>query len=171
MVYGRVDVLLNTAGTRGTGRDVVSNLQRALSANVVGAVAVAEYYKHLLRRSASPRIVFVSPSSHGGDVDARTGAQPPTATLSEHGISRAALKIAIAQIARTYTSERGLEHLKVLGADTSSPATERTWEASRADSSLAAPRAFSSASLVANVAKGQHDDMIGMVVSGDGVSE
>lgn len=173
MVYGHIDVLVNNAVVRPTGRDVVANLRQALSTNVLGAVAVTEYYKHLLRRSASPRIVFVN--STLGSI---TQAASPTSmyyrtNLSEYRVSKAALNMAMVQIAKTYAEEgNGLEKLKVFGADPGPSHAEPLGPQGtpkRSTGSIATTAV--GAIVVADVVKGHHDDQAGRVVGPYGVVE
>lgn len=172
MVYGRLDILVNNAGICPTGRDVVSNLRKALSTNVLGGVAVAEYYKHLLRRSPSPRIVFVSSSlgciSHAADP---TSKYYPT-KFNEYRISKAATNMAMVQTAKTYAEEgRGLEHLKVFGADPGPNVTNLMGEDGRSRLSENLPTPDIGANVIARVVKGEHDDKAGRVIGAYGVSD
>ncbi|MBE7181054.1 MAG: SDR family NAD(P)-dependent oxidoreductase, partial [Terriglobus roseus] len=171
------DVLVNNAGVCPRDRDVVANLRRALDTNVLGAVAVTEYFKHLLRRSAAPRIVFVSSSMgsithaadpHSGHYKAAGGAH-----VNEYRISKAALNMAMVQIAKTYAEGGdGLEDVKVFGADPGPNATNLHGpQRQQRARDMGLPMPDVGASVVADVVKGRHDDKVGRVVGAYGVSE
>ncbi len=60
--YGRLDVLINNAGWLGTGTTLRETYTSTLSVNTVSAACLTDACLPLLKKSAHPRIVFVTSS-------------------------------------------------------------------------------------------------------------
>ncbi|KAF4629530.1 hypothetical protein G7Y89_g8616 [Cudoniella acicularis] len=60
--YGRLDILVNNAGILSKNPIARDNLRDVLAVNLVGPMSVTEAFLPLLRKSTSPRIIFVSSS-------------------------------------------------------------------------------------------------------------
>ena len=60
--YGRLDVLINNAGCLGTGTTLREQYTSMLSVNTVSAACLTDAFLPLMRKSAHPRIIFVTSS-------------------------------------------------------------------------------------------------------------
>jgi NAD(P)-dependent dehydrogenase (short-subunit alcohol dehydrogenase family) len=60
--YGRLDILVNNAGIFSQNPVAREAFREVLAVNCVGAVSVTEAVLPLLRKSESPRLIFVSSS-------------------------------------------------------------------------------------------------------------
>jgi NAD(P)-dependent dehydrogenase (short-subunit alcohol dehydrogenase family) len=60
--YGRLDILVNNAGIFSQNPVAREAFREVLAVNCVGAVSVTEAFLPLLRKSESPRLIFVSSS-------------------------------------------------------------------------------------------------------------
>jgi NAD(P)-dependent dehydrogenase (short-subunit alcohol dehydrogenase family) len=59
--YGRLDVLINNAGVIVTKPcDTLTNLRETFETNAFGPVVVTETFEPLLKKSSSPRLIYVS---------------------------------------------------------------------------------------------------------------
>ncbi len=61
--YNRLDILVNNAGIFSQNPSPRSALREDLAVNTIGAVSVTEAFLPLLRKSSSPRLIFVSSST------------------------------------------------------------------------------------------------------------
>ncbi|KAF2096634.1 putative short chain dehydrogenase/reductase [Rhizodiscina lignyota] len=174
--FGRVDVLLNNAGICLLDPDMLPTLRKTLATNVIGAVAVTEGFKGLLRLSSAPRLVFVTSSmgslTHAADPESPHFRTKSGLEVSEYRISKAALNMAMVQIGKVYPTEgSGLENLKTLGVD---PGLNRTNllgpRIMKSDAAKHLPEPNVGASLIASVVKGEHDDKLGRVVGKSGIN-
>jgi NAD(P)-dependent dehydrogenase (short-subunit alcohol dehydrogenase family) len=128
--YGRLDVLVNNAGTvvdRLATETTAVQMRRTFEVNVFGVVTVIHAMLPLLRASAAPRIVNVSSTTaslgltsggtdFGGDADRRAA----------YSSSKAALNMLTVQYARAFAKEPGLSHIKINSATPGYVATDLT---------------------------------------------
>jgi NAD(P)-dependent dehydrogenase (short-subunit alcohol dehydrogenase family) len=128
--YGRLDVLVNNAGTvvdRLAADTTAVEMRRTFEVNVFGVVTVIHAMLPLLRASAAPRIVNVASTTaslgltsggtdFGGDADRRVA----------YSSSKTALNMLTVQYARAFSKEPGLSHIKINSATPGYVATELT---------------------------------------------
>ena len=60
--YGRLDVLINNAGWLGTGTTLREQYTSVLSVNTISAACLTDAFLPLMKKSAHPRIIFVTSS-------------------------------------------------------------------------------------------------------------
>jgi NAD(P)-dependent dehydrogenase (short-subunit alcohol dehydrogenase family) len=128
--YGRLDVLVNNAGTvvdqLAVGTTAVE-MRCTYEVNVYGVVTVIHAMLPLLRASAAPRIVNVSSTTaslgltsggtdFGGDADRRLA----------YSSSKAALNMLTVQYARAFAKDPDLSHIKVNSVTPGYVATDLT---------------------------------------------
>ena len=170
--HQRLDILVNNAGIckLGRPRDVV---RVVLETNVIGYVNVTDAFLPLLRRSASPRIVFVSSSTgsltHASDPGhalhrAWTGEKEQEPSANEYRASNAARNMLMNQYWVALQKDGFLVH----GADPGLNATNLT-----GDVDSLRKRGASDASVggrrIATVVKGERDADAGRVCGDYGV--
>ncbi|MBO0849259.1 MAG: SDR family oxidoreductase [Pseudonocardia sp.] len=128
--YGRLDVLVNNAGTvvdRLAADTTAVQLRRTFEVNVFGVVTVIHAMLPLLRASAAPRIVNVTSTTaslgltsggtdFGGDADRRMA----------YSSSKTALNMLTVQYARAFAKDPGLSHIKINSATPGYVATDLT---------------------------------------------
>lgn len=108
--FGRLDILCNNAGIFSKNPSARDAVREILAVNVVGVVSVTEAFLPLLRKSAAPRIIFVSSS-----VGSITHASDPTSKYyapmaNEYRASKAALNMLLTQ----YWVKLGKDGFKVV---------------------------------------------------------
>jgi len=128
--YGRLDVLVNNAGTvvdRLAVDTTAAEMRDTFEVNVFGAVTVIHAMLPLLRVSASPRIVNVTSTTaslgltsggtdFGGDSDRRVA----------YSTSKTALNMLTVQYVRAFAKDPGLSHVKMNSATPGYVATDLT---------------------------------------------
>ena len=128
--YGRLDVLVNNAGTvvdRLAADTTAVEMRHTFEVNVFGVVTVIHAMLPLLRASAAPRIVNVASTTaslgltsggtdFGGDADRRVA----------YSSSKTALNMLTVQYARAFSKDAGLSHIKINSATPGYVATELT---------------------------------------------
>lgn len=128
--YGRLDVLVNNAGTvvdRLAERTTAADMRQTYEVNVFGVVAVIQAMLPLLSKSAAPRIVNVSSTTasmsltvggtdFGGDADLRMA----------YSSSKTALNMLTIQYARAFGASGALSHIKINSATPGYTATDMT---------------------------------------------
>ncbi|MCJ1237380.1 hypothetical protein MMC14_005365 [Varicellaria rhodocarpa] len=95
--YDRLDILVNNTGIFSKNPSARNAFREVLAVNCVGAVSVTEAFLPLLRKSAAPRLIFVSSSvgsiTHASDPESRYYA--PSA--NEYRASKSALNMLMIQ--------------------------------------------------------------------------
>jgi NAD(P)-dependent dehydrogenase (short-subunit alcohol dehydrogenase family) len=128
--YGRLDVLVNNAGTvvdRRAADTTRDEMRHTYEVNVFGVVTVIHAMLPLLRASAAPRIVNVSSTTaslgltsggtdFGGDADYRMA----------YSSSKTALNMLTVQYAQAFAKDPGLSHIKINSATPGYTATDMT---------------------------------------------
>jgi NAD(P)-dependent dehydrogenase (short-subunit alcohol dehydrogenase family) len=128
--YGRLDVLVNNAGTvvdRLAVRTTAEEMRQTYEVNVFGAVTVIQRMLPLLSRSPAPRIVNVSSTTaslsltgagtdFGGDAELRMA----------YSSSKAALNMLTLQYASAFGADAALAHIKINSATPGYTATDMT---------------------------------------------
>jgi NAD(P)-dependent dehydrogenase (short-subunit alcohol dehydrogenase family) len=143
-------------------------MRKILATNVVGPMLVTEMFLDLLRKSSSPRIVFVSSSgsslTHAADPKSPYYGSKTGMKSSAYRASKASLNMMLIQ----YDKELREEGFKVMGADPGLVVTNFLDAA--LVKSLGAPGADVGGRTVAEVVKGERDADLGRVVGRYGVS-
>ncbi|WP_432253444.1 SDR family oxidoreductase [Streptomyces sp. HNM1019] len=128
--YGRLDVLVNNAGTvidQRAERTTAAEMRQNYEVNVFGVVTVIHAMLPLLSKSAAPRIVNVSSTTaslsltsggtdFGGDADLRMA----------YSSSKAALNMLTIQYAKAFGDSDALSHIKINSATPGYTATDMT---------------------------------------------
>ncbi|OPF76605.1 dehydrogenase [Streptomyces antioxidans] len=128
--YGRLDVLVNNAGTvidQRAERTTTAEMRQNYEVNVFGVVTVIHAMLPLLSKSAAPRIVNVSSTTaslsltsggtdFGGDADLRMA----------YSSSKAALNMLTIQYAKAFGDSDALSHIKINSATPGYTATDMT---------------------------------------------
>lgn len=128
--YGRLDVLVNNAGTvidQPAERTTAADMRQNYEVNVFGVVTVIQTMLPLLSKSAAPRIVNVSSTTasmsltsggtgFGGDADLRMA----------YSSSKAALNMLTIQYAKAFSTSDALSHIKINSATPGYTATDMT---------------------------------------------
>ncbi|KAF7978665.1 hypothetical protein HWV62_45192 [Athelia sp. TMB] len=175
--YGRLDVLVNNAGTTGIASNPAAALnptvattraalKEILAVNVYGAVSTTEAFLPLLRKStAGARLVFVS-SSLGSISQA---ADPTSKYYNPRGGEYRASKAALNMLMVQYVAKLGGEGVKVFGADPGLNATNLTGDAESLRKRGAVEPSVGG-ERIATVIKGERDADVGRVCGEYGVS-
>jgi NAD(P)-dependent dehydrogenase (short-subunit alcohol dehydrogenase family) len=161
--YGRVDILVNNAGVYGGDQLARDTLLNTFNVNVVGVVSVTEAFLPLLRKSSTPRLIFVTTSlaslSHTSDKTSRH--YGPYAT--ELRASKAALNMVMVE----YANHPEMQGIKVLGADPGFLATNITGDPESLRK-MGATEPDVGGEVVAAIVKGEKDADVGKVAGRDG---
>ena len=168
--HRRLDILVNNAGIGETSTKgpPYQRLRDVLTTNTIGPVMVTDKFLDLLRKSSSPRLVFVSSSggslSHAADPNSPYYGSKTGMHFSHYRASKAALNMLLIEYHKTL----GQEGFQVMGADPGLVVTNfLNAEKVRA---LGAPEADVGGGTVAEVVKGERDADMGRVVGRYGVS-
>lgn len=128
--YGRLDALVNNAGTvvdQRAERTTAAEMRHTYEVNVFGAVTMIQTMLPLLGTSLAPRIVNVSSTTasmsltsggtdFGGDADMRMA----------YSSSKAALNMLTVQYAKAFSTNDALSHIKINSATPGYTATDMT---------------------------------------------
>ena len=128
--YGRLDVLINNAGTvvdQSAARTTAAEMRHTYEVNVFGVVTMIHAMLPLLAESPAPRIVNVSSTTasmsltsggtdFGGDADLRLA----------YSSSKAALNMLTIQYAKAFGTSDALSHIKINSATPGYTATDMT---------------------------------------------
>jgi NAD(P)-dependent dehydrogenase (short-subunit alcohol dehydrogenase family) len=138
-------------------------LNDSLRTNVTGPVSLTEALLPALRKSTSPRIVFVSSSMGSLTLNSDRNARQSSTALSEYRVTKAALNMVLVQY-----------HLKlpgciVIGADPGQCATNIIGDPDAIRRMGSTEPDFGGA-IVASVVKGDHDEHAGKVYGPSGVN-
>jgi NAD(P)-dependent dehydrogenase (short-subunit alcohol dehydrogenase family) len=128
--YGRLDVLVNNAGTvvdQLAERTTAAEMRQNYEVNVFGVVTMIQTMLPLLGKSPAPRIVNVSSTTasmsltsggtdFGGDADLRMA----------YSSSKAALNMLTIQYAKAFSNNAALSHIKINSATPGYTATDMT---------------------------------------------
>jgi NAD(P)-dependent dehydrogenase (short-subunit alcohol dehydrogenase family) len=155
--------LLNNAGILPKSAIIRDALREVLSTNVIGAVSTTEAFLPLLKKSAEPRLIFVS-SSMGSITHASNPESPYyKGKASEYRSSKAALNMLMVQYSKN------LPGFKVFGADPGLVATNfMDADAVRARGAV---EPDIGGKTIAEVVLGKRDKDVGKVCGRYGVSE
>lgn len=121
--FGRLDVLVNNAGVFNVDPDKRKAFKAVVAVNYVGVISVTEAFLPLLKKSSSPRLIFVSSST-----GSLTHASDPNSRLFNPlgGIAYRSSKAALSMILLHYHGLLSPDGFKVLGADPGLVATNLT---------------------------------------------
>ncbi|MCJ1460667.1 hypothetical protein MMC28_011049 [Mycoblastus sanguinarius] len=167
--HGCLNVLVNNAGILEQSTDPPHiRLRTVLATNTIGPVLVTETFLPLLRKSTTPRIVFVSSSAgslaHAADPDSPYYGSRTGPNFTHYRASKAALNMLVIQ----YHKVLAIEGFKVMGADPGLVVTN--FMDAEMVRKRGAPGADVGGGTVAEVIKGERDADVGRVVGRYGVS-
>lgn len=121
--FGRLDILVNNAWVFPVNPDKRETFKEVVAVNYVGVVNVTEAFLPLLRKSSSPRLIFVSSSTgsltHASDPNSRLF--NPTGAVAYRSS-----KAALSMILLHYHAVLSPSGFKVFGADPGLIATNLT---------------------------------------------
>ncbi len=120
--HGRLDVLTNSAGMGNMKAPSREHARSIFETNVVGYISVTEAFLPLLKKSAAPRLVFLSSSVGSLTLSSDPGHALHRVGAMEYRASNAARNMVMHQY---YMRLKG-EGFKVFGADPGLVATEFT---------------------------------------------
>ncbi|KAH8814898.1 putative short chain dehydrogenase/reductase [Xylogone sp. PMI_703] len=112
-LHGRLDVLVNNAGIFSKNLNSTDCLRENFAVNCIGVVSVTEAFLPLLRKSSSPRLIFVSTSVGSLTLASDPRSKYYSSAANEYRASKAALNMLMVQ----YWVKLGPEGFKVFGAD------------------------------------------------------
>jgi NAD(P)-dependent dehydrogenase (short-subunit alcohol dehydrogenase family) len=160
--YRRIDFLINNAGigtqlhAQKSARDAV---RKVMETNVVGVVSVTEAFLPLLLKSNSPKLLFVSSTT-----GSMTVASDSKSVLNHGGVmDYRASKAALNMLMVMYWNRLKGEGVKVWGVN---PGLIGTGFHGRGGESMGSEPAVGGERL-ARVVRGERDDCVGKVVTGD----
>ncbi|KAJ8066763.1 hypothetical protein OCU04_004151 [Sclerotinia nivalis] len=165
--FGKLDILINNAGIVSLESPPTREaLRKVLDVNIVGTLSVTEAFLDLLRKATHmpPRIIFVT-SSMGSIQHA---ANPSSPYYNPQGMEYRTSKAALNMMMVMYYARLKPEGFFVSGVDPGLCATNFTGNAESLKARGAALPA-DGGDRVARVAKGERDEDIGKVLSGDSV--
>ncbi|CAD6442949.1 0230ae5e-e868-4b83-a4f4-233390b6498b [Sclerotinia trifoliorum] len=165
--FGKLDILINNAGIISTESPPTREaLRKVLEVNIVGTLSVTEAFLGLLRKATHvpPRIIFVS-SSMGSIQHAANTSSP---YHNPHGMEYRTSKAALNMMMIMYHARLKSDGFLVFGVDPGLCATNFT---GNAESLKARGAALPSdgGDRVASAAKGERDEDVGKVLSGDSI--
>jgi NAD(P)-dependent dehydrogenase (short-subunit alcohol dehydrogenase family) len=164
--YGRLDVLVNNAGIFSNNPVQRDAFREVLAVNLVGVISITETFLPLLKKSSSPRLIFVSSSgasiTHAADPSSRY--YKPSAA-SSYRASKAALSMVLVQ----YHGLLKEEGFKVHGADPGLNATDLTGDRQALIERGARDPSFGGET-IASVVRGDRDADVGRLCGEYGVS-
>ena len=117
--HHRLDILVNNAGIgkKSTASPPSQRLRDVVTTNTIGPVLVIEKFLDLLRKSSTPRLVFVSSSggslTHAADPNSPHYGSKTGMQFSHYRASKTALNMLLIE----YHKMLGEEGFKVMGAD------------------------------------------------------
>lgn len=163
--FGRLDILVNNAGVFNVDPDKREAFKAVVAVNYIGVVSVTEAFLPLLRKSSSPRLIFVSSST-----GSLTHASDPSSRLFNPigGVAYRSSKAAVSMILLHYHGLLSPDGFKVLGADPGLVATNLTGDR---ESLLkrGAAEGHVGGERIATVVRGDRDNDVGRVCGEYGV--
>ncbi|MFD2419782.1 SDR family oxidoreductase [Amycolatopsis pigmentata] len=128
--YGRLDVLVNNAGTvvdRLAEDTTAADMRRHYEVNVFGAVTVTQAMLPLLGKSRAPRIVNVSSTTASMSLTSGgTDFGGDAATRMAYSSSKTALNMLTVQYAKAFGRNEDLSHIKINSVTPGYTATDMT---------------------------------------------
>ncbi|KAL4865665.1 hypothetical protein BDV12DRAFT_174327 [Aspergillus spectabilis] len=156
MAFERLDILIQNAAVYLLDSGSPQTLRTSLETNVIGVATLTETLLPLLRRSKNPRLVFVTSSNASLAYNSDPASPHGGTHATEYRVSKAALNMLLVQY------HRKLEGITVLGVDPGFSATEVIGDAD-ALRKMGAAEPEVGAEIIAGVARGDKDDLPGLV--------
>ncbi|RMZ82561.1 hypothetical protein DV738_g1478, partial [Chaetothyriales sp. CBS 135597] len=166
--FGRLDGLVNNAGVSSKSASSVTQLRENLAVNTVGPVLVTEAFLPLLKKSADPRLVFVTTSlaslHHATDPSSLYYSTKAPYPYDYYRASKVALNMIMVEF-----NKREGRQIKVWGGDPGWLATDLADKALM--EKLGAPHASVGGNEIARCIKGDRDADVGKVVGKYGIQK
>ena len=166
--FGRLDVLVNNAGTGNMDPDIQTRFQLCLETNVTGPAMVAAAFRPLLLKSLNPYSIYVG---SGASTLVRNAAEkPPRHEGIKNGEAYLVSKAALNMLAVFEAGEWGHEGLKVFVMSPGFVRSNLRGESEEARSGWGkAGDPALSGQIVLDIVQGKRDADVGRFVHKDGV--
>jgi NAD(P)-dependent dehydrogenase (short-subunit alcohol dehydrogenase family) len=166
--FGRLDVLVNNAGTSAMGTDIKTGYQLCLETNVTGPALVSAAFRPLLLESQKPYSLYISSGERTllRNASQRLATHISNTNGNAYQVSKAALNMLAVLEARDFGSQ-GLKVFAVSPGFVVSNLRGTSEEARSGKGKAADPK--SSGELILSIVRGERDADVGCLVHKDGV--
>jgi NAD(P)-dependent dehydrogenase (short-subunit alcohol dehydrogenase family) len=163
--FGRLDIQINNAGVHSKAPGLPAQMRDVLETNTTGPAAMTEAFKHLMKKSTNPRLIFVSSSVGSITLRGDPTNKSYNGSAIAYRVSKAALNMLTACYAKELNEEFGC---KVWAVDPGLVITNLTGNPEMLRARGAGDPAVS-AKTILDVCEGKRDGDIGKLLYKDGV--
>jgi len=162
--YGKLDVLINNAGVSSIDATFMDGLNKCMTTNVLGSARVTELCLPLLKKSSSPRLLFIT--SGLGSITHRSDRSSSYSQIKDPGYR--ASKAALNMLMACYWNELAEDGFKVFGVCPGALVTDISGN-KEFMRQMGATEPEVGAAVILSVVKGERDADAGKVVKSDGI--